>query len=43
MFVLQVVRAWIDRAVRAPRTIHHQGRGRFAVAGRTLRLRSKMK
>jgi flavin reductase (DIM6/NTAB) family NADH-FMN oxidoreductase RutF len=43
MFVLQVVRAWLDRAVRAPRTIHHQGRGRFVVAGRTLRLRSKMK
>ena len=43
LFVLEVVRAWIDRAVRTPRTLHHQGRGRFMIAGRTLRLPSKMK
>jgi flavin reductase (DIM6/NTAB) family NADH-FMN oxidoreductase RutF len=43
MFVLEVVRAWLDRGVRHPRTLHHQGRGRFMVAGRTLRLPSKMK
>ena len=43
MFVLEVVKAWIDRAVRQPRTLHHQGRGRFMIAGRTLRLPSKMK
>ncbi|MFO1402367.1 MAG: flavin reductase family protein [Steroidobacteraceae bacterium] len=43
MFVLEVVQAWIDRAVRGPRTLHHQGRGRFMVAGRTLRLPSRMK
>ena len=43
MFVLEVLKAWIDRAVKRPRTIHHQGRGVFMVAGRTLRLPSRMK
>ncbi|HVN41449.1 MAG TPA: flavin reductase family protein [Steroidobacteraceae bacterium] len=42
-FVLEVCRAWIDPAVRSPRTIHHRGRGEFMVAGRTLRLPSRMK
>ena len=42
-FVLEVVRAWIDPAVAAPRTLHHRGRGEFMVAGRTIRLPSRMK
>jgi flavin reductase (DIM6/NTAB) family NADH-FMN oxidoreductase RutF len=42
-FVLEVVKAWIDPAVRAPRTLHHRGRGEFMVAGRTLRLKSRAK
>jgi flavin reductase (DIM6/NTAB) family NADH-FMN oxidoreductase RutF len=42
-FVLEVCRAWIDPKVRAPRTIHHRGRGQFMVAGRTIQLPSKMK
>jgi len=42
-FVLQVVQAWIDRAIRNPQTLHHRGNGVFAVAGETLRLRSRMK
>jgi len=42
-FVLEVCKAWIDPAVRAPRTIHHRGRGKFMVAGPTIRLRSRMK
>ena len=41
-FVLEVCKAWIDPAVQAPRTIHHRGRGEFMVAGRTIRLRSRM-
>jgi len=41
-FVLEVCKAWIDPAVRAPRTIHHRGRGEFMVAGRTIRLKSRM-
>jgi flavin reductase (DIM6/NTAB) family NADH-FMN oxidoreductase RutF len=39
-FVLEVIAAWVDRSRKDPRTIHHRGRGVFAVAGRTLRLRS---
>ncbi|HEX8011523.1 MAG TPA: flavin reductase family protein [Casimicrobiaceae bacterium] len=42
-FVLQVLKAWIARARKRPRTIHHMGRGVFMVAGRTIRLPSKMK
>jgi len=42
-FVLEVVKAWIDPAVTAPRTLHHRGRGEFMVAGRTIRLPSRMK
>jgi len=42
-FVLRVVKAWINPARRRPRTIHHLGRGAFMVAGRTIRLPSKMK
>jgi flavin reductase (DIM6/NTAB) family NADH-FMN oxidoreductase RutF len=39
-FVLEVVKAWVDRSRKAPRTLHHRGRGLFMVAGRTIRLRS---
>ncbi|HEX8011073.1 MAG TPA: flavin reductase [Casimicrobiaceae bacterium] len=42
-FVLQVLQAWIDPARKRPRTIHHMGRGVFMVAGRTVRLPSRMK
>jgi flavin reductase (DIM6/NTAB) family NADH-FMN oxidoreductase RutF len=42
-FVLRVVKAWIDPTRKSPRTLHHMGRGRFMVAGRTLRLASKAK
>ena len=40
-FVLEVVKAWIDRAHKDPRTIHHRGMGSFMVAGPTIRLPSK--
>lgn len=43
MFVLEVVKAWSDRSIRHPRTIHHAGRGLFAVASDWFRLPSKMK
>ncbi len=42
-FVLEVVKAWIDPMQKHPQTIHHQGRGVFAVDGETIRLPSKMK
>lgn len=43
MFVLEVVTAWIDRSVRRPRTLHHEGWGVFAIAGERIRLPSKAK
>ena len=42
-FVLEVVKAWIDPAIKNPRTLHHQGKGVFMVAGDTIKLSSKMK
>ncbi len=41
--VLEVVKAWIDPALKNPKTIHHQGYGSFMVAGETIKLRSRMK
>jgi len=43
LFILEVVKAWIDRSQKNPRTIHHCGRGVFMVAGRRIKLPSKMK
>jgi flavin reductase (DIM6/NTAB) family NADH-FMN oxidoreductase RutF len=43
MFVLEVVKAWVDPDRKWPRTMHHRGRGEFMIAGRRLKLRSKMK
>lgn len=40
MFVLEAVKAWIDPAQKTPKTIHHQGWGRFAVDGRVITLKS---
>ena len=42
-FVLEVIKAWIDPAVKRPRTMHHLGFGAFMVAGRTIQLPSKMR
>jgi flavin reductase (DIM6/NTAB) family NADH-FMN oxidoreductase RutF len=42
-FVLEVVKAWTDPSIKDPRTIHHRGNGVFMVAGRTIRLPSRMK
>ena len=43
LFILEVRKAWIDGAVKEPRTIHHRGHGQFMVAGKTIKLRSRMK
>jgi len=43
LFVLEVLQAWMDRAIRDPRTLHHRGYGAFMVAGETIQLRSKMR
>jgi flavin reductase (DIM6/NTAB) family NADH-FMN oxidoreductase RutF len=42
-FVLEVLKAWIDPARKRPRTLHHLGKGRFVVDGRTITLPSRMK
>jgi len=42
LFVLEVVKAWIDPARADAKTIHHRGYGRFAVDGETITLKSKM-
>jgi flavin reductase (DIM6/NTAB) family NADH-FMN oxidoreductase RutF len=43
LFVLEVLAAWTDAAQKSPRTIHHQGYGRFVVDGRTITLPSRMR
>lgn len=43
LFILEVVKAWIDPMQKHPQTLHHQGRGTFVVDGETLRLPSRMK
>jgi len=43
LFVLEVVKAWTDPAVKNPRTIHHLGYGNFMIAGDRVRLKSRMR
>ena len=43
LFILEVVKAWIDPAKKHPKTIHHLGKGIFTVDGKTIKLASKMK
>lgn len=43
LFILEVLKAWIDPSLKLPKTIHHLGGGSFMVAGKTIRLPSKMK
>ena len=42
-FILEVIKAWVDTAVKNPKTIHHLGKGKFMVAGETIKLFSLMK
>lgn len=43
LFIVEVVKAWINRSQKNPRTIHHRGRGIFAVDGEIIKLPSRMK
>ncbi len=43
LFVLEVLKAWIDPKQKKPRTIHHHGSGNFVVDGETIKLKSKMR
>jgi flavin reductase (DIM6/NTAB) family NADH-FMN oxidoreductase RutF len=42
-FVLEVVHAWVKPGRAESRTMHHRGYGKFMIAGRTIRLSSRMK
>lgn len=42
-FVVEVMKAWINPGIKQPRTIHHCGKGVFMVAGKIIKLPSKMK
>ena len=42
-FILEVLKAWIDPSMKDPRTLHHRGKGVFAVASETIKLPSRMK
>jgi flavin reductase (DIM6/NTAB) family NADH-FMN oxidoreductase RutF len=43
LFVLQVLKGWINPGQMESKTIHHRGYGRFVVDGRTIILKSKMR
>jgi len=43
LFILEVLKAWIDPKQKNPKTIHHRGYGTFAVDGKTIKLKSKMR
>ncbi len=42
LFILEVVKAWIDGTQKNPKTIHHQGNGQFVADGRRFKLASRM-
>lgn len=42
-FVVEVVKAWIDSAVKNPKTIHHLGKDNFMIAGERIKIESRMK
>jgi flavin reductase (DIM6/NTAB) family NADH-FMN oxidoreductase RutF len=43
-FILEVLKAWIDPSRRNdPQTLHHRGKGAFMIAGKTIKLPSRMK
>jgi flavin reductase (DIM6/NTAB) family NADH-FMN oxidoreductase RutF len=43
LFILQVLKAWVDPRQRQPKTIHHRGYGSFAVDGAIIALNSRMR
>jgi flavin reductase (DIM6/NTAB) family NADH-FMN oxidoreductase RutF len=41
LFILQVLKGWIDPAQKRSKTIHHRGDGAFVVDGPTIKLKSR--
>lgn len=42
-FVVEVVNAWMNPAVKNPQTLHHIGKENFMIAGKRIRVKSKIK
>jgi len=42
LFVLEVVKAWVDPEQPKPKTMHHIGKGTFVVDGETIHFESRM-
>ena len=43
LFILEVLKAWVDPAQKEPKTIHHRGYGTFVVDGEIIKLKSAMR
>jgi flavin reductase (DIM6/NTAB) family NADH-FMN oxidoreductase RutF len=43
LFILEVLKAWIDSTAKNPKTLHHRGYGSFVVDGAVIKLKSKMR
>lgn len=43
LFIVEVVKAWVDTSIKNPKTIHHRGGEDFMVAGNTVKIKSRMK
>lgn len=43
LFVFEVVKAWIDPNVKDPKTMHHRGNGLFMIAGKSIKVPSRVK
>lgn len=39
-FVVEVVKAWINRAIKNPQTLHHLGGNNFMIAGKRIQIKS---
>jgi flavin reductase (DIM6/NTAB) family NADH-FMN oxidoreductase RutF len=43
IFIMEVLKAWVNPTIKSPQTIHHCGKGVFVVDGKRIKLPSKMK
>ncbi len=43
LFILEVLKAWVDPTQKNPKTLHHRGYGTFVVDGATIKLNSRMR
>lgn len=43
LFVVEVIKAWKNTAIKNPKTLHHLGKGLFMVAGELIQTKSKMR